>query len=126
MTTMSLQACNFGMFAGYAEQIPEIQTLSSGTKFANFTMLIPREKGSSHVFVTGSLAEEIAASVNPADMVICYGRTTTLKSTGGICLQAIRVENYGKEIDLQYMQPLDIIKNYTINVPEAGYHRIRG
>lgn len=126
MTIMSLQACNFGMFAGYAEQIPEIQTLSNGVKCANFTMLIPREKGSFHIFVTGSLAEEVVANVKPADMVICYGRITTLKSTGGICLQAIRVENYGKEIDLQYMQPLDIIKSYAINVPEAGYHRIRG
>lgn len=126
MTTMSLPACNFGMLVGYAEQIPEIQTLSSGVKCANFTMLIPKEKGSFHIFVTGSLAEEVVANVKPADMVICYGRITTLKSTGGICLQAIRVENYGKEIDLQYMQPLDIIKSYAINVPEAGYHRIRG
>ena len=126
MTTMSLPACNFVMFAGYAEQIPEIQTLSNGVKCVNFIMLIPREKGSFHIYVTGSLAEEVAASVKPEDMVICYGRPKTLKSTGKICLQAIRVENYGKEIDLQYMQPLDIIKDYTINVPEAGYHRIRG
>ena len=126
MTTMNLPACNFGMFAGYAEQIPEIQTFGNGTNYADFTILIPKEKGNFHVFVTGSLAEEISASVKPEDMVICYGRTTTLKSTGKICLQAIRIENYGKEIDLQYMQPLDIIKNYTINVPEAGYHRIRG
>ena len=126
MTTMSLPACNFGIFAGYAEQVPEIRKFGNGTKCANFTVLIPREKGSFHIYVTGSLAEEIAANVKPEDMVICYGRTTTLKSTGKICLQAIRVENYGKYIDLQYMQPLDIIKNYTINVPEAGYHRIRG
>ena len=126
MTKMTMPSYNFCMLVGYAEQIPLCKDLGNGRKCAEFTILIPGEKGSHKIFSMDSLAEDVARDVKPADMVICYGRATTEKSSGRVCLQIIRIENYGKDIDLQHMLPLDIIKSYTINVPEAGYHRIRG
>ena len=100
--------------------------LGNGRKCAGFSIRIPGEKGNYKIFAMDSLAEDVARDVKPAEMVICYGRATTEKASGRVCLQIIRIENYGKDVDLQHMLPLDIIKAYTIYVPEAGYHRIRG
>lgn len=126
MTRMTMPACNFCMLTGYAEQVPICKDLGNSRKCAEFFILIPGEKGNYKIFAMDSLAEEIARDVKPAEMVICYGRATTEKASGRVCLQIIRIENYGKDVELQHMLPLDIIKAYTINVPEAGYHRIRG
>ena len=61
MTTMTLPAYNFCMLAGYAEMVPVCKKFSNGSKIAEITMLIPGERGSYQVFVTGSLAEEAAS-----------------------------------------------------------------
>ena len=39
------------------------------------------------------------------------------------CLQAIRVVNYGKNVDAEYLEPLQIIEPYTMEIPEAGFHK---
>lgn len=124
MTTMTLPAYNFCMLAGYAEMIPVCKKLSNGSKIAEITMLIPGERGSYQVFVTGSLAEEVTRAVRPEDFLMCYGRGTSTKNGNKFCLQAIRVINYGKNVDAECLEPLQIINAYTMEIPEAGFHRM--
>ena len=123
MTTMTLPAYNFCMLAVYADMVPVCKKFQNGSKIAEISMLIPGERGSYQVFVTGSLAEEAARSIKPEDFIMCYGRGTSTKSGNKFCLQAIRVVNYGKDIDAEYLEPLQIINAYTMEIPEAGFHR---
>ncbi|MFR8352821.1 MAG: hypothetical protein ACLVB1_09285 [Blautia obeum] len=87
-------------------------------------MLIPGERGSYQVFATGSLADEAARSIKPEDFIMCYGREYLDKKWKQICLQAIRVVNYGKNVDAEYLEPLQIINAYTMEISEAGFHRV--
>ena len=59
-----------------------------------------------------------------AEVVILFGRTTTMKNTGQICLQAVRAINHGAEADLQHMDALAIVEGFNLQVPSVGYHRI--
>lgn len=124
MTTMTLPAYNFCMLAGYAETIPTCKNFQNGSKIAEISMLIPGERGSYQVFVTGSLDEEVTHSVKPEDFLMCYGRGTSTKNGNKFCLQAIRIMNYGKNVDAEYLEPLRIIEPYTMEIPEAGFHRM--
>lgn len=124
MTKMTMPSYNFCMLAGYAEMIPTCKKFQNGSKIAEITMLIPGERGSYQVFVTGSLAEEVTHSVKPEDFLMCYGRGTSTKSGNKYCLQAIRVVNYGKNVDAEYLEPLQIIEPYTMEIPEAGFHKV--
>lgn len=123
MTKMTMPSYNFCMLAGYAEMIPTCKNFSNETKIAEISMLIPGERGSYQAFVTGSLAEEVTRSVKPEDFLMCYGRGTSTKNGNKYCLQAIRVVNYGKDIDAEYLEPLQIINAYTMEIPEAGFHK---
>lgn len=124
MTTMTLPAYNFCMLAGYAEMIPTCKKFSNGSKIAEISILIPEERGPYQVFVTGSLAEEVTRSIKPEEFLMCYGRGTSTKSENKFCLQAIRIVNYGKNVDAEYLEPLQIINAYAMEIPEAGFHRV--
>ena len=80
MTTMTLPTYNFCMLAGYAEMVPVCKKFQNGSKIAEISVLIPGERGSYQVFVTGSLAEEVTRAVRPEDFLMCYGRGTSTKS----------------------------------------------
>lgn len=82
------------------------------------------ERGSYQVFATGSLASEVARGIKPEDFIMCYGRGTSTKNGNKFCLQAIRVVNYGKNVDAEYLEPLQIINPYTMEIPEAGFHKV--
>ena len=126
MKEIKLPAYNFGMFVGYAEMIPVCKTFKDGTKCAEISLLIPGEKGSYKVFVTGDLAEEVARGVKPEDLIIAYGRMMITKNDLRPCVHSVNVVNYGKDVDAQHMEALEVIKPYTIFVPAAGYHDNKG
>lgn len=102
---------------------PICKSYKEGLKIAEISILVPGEKGSYKIFTTGSLAEEVTRSIKPEDFVMCYGRGTSTKSGNKFCLQAIRVVNYGKNVDAEYLEPLQIIEPYTMEIPEAGFHK---
>ena len=123
MTTMTLPAFNMSFLAGYVEMKPICKSYKEGLKIAEISILVPGEKGSYKIFTTGSLAEEVTRSIKPEEFVMCYGRGTSTKSGNKFCLQAIRVVNYGKNVDAEYLEPLQIIEPYTMEIPEAGFHK---
>lgn len=124
MVALKVPSCNLCMLAGYAEQVPELHTLKNGSEFAEFSILVPGEIGSYKIYATGDLARAVATDVKPAEAVILFGRTTTMKNTGQICLQAVRAINHGAEADLQHMDALAIAEGFNLQVPSVGYHRI--
>ena len=124
MIALKMPACNLCMLAGYVEQIPELHRLKDGSEFAEFSILVPGEIGSYKIYATGDLARAVVADLKPAEAVILFGRTTTTKDSGQICLQAIRTINHGAETDLQHMDALTIAEGFNLQVPSVGYHRI--
>jgi hypothetical protein len=124
MVTLKMPAFNLCMLAGYAEQVPELHRLKNGNEFAEFSILVPGEIGSYKIYATGDLARAVAADLKPAEAVILFGRTTTAKGSGQICLQAVRAVNHGAEADLQHLDALTVAKGFNIQVPSVGYHRV--
>ena len=124
MVALKVPSCNLCMLAGYVEQVPELHTLKNGSEFAEFSILVPGEVGSYKIYATGDLARAVAADLKPAEAVILYGRTTTMKNSGQICLQAVRAINHGTEADLQHLDALTVAKGFNIQVPSVGYHRV--
>lgn len=124
MVVLKMPSCNLCMLAGYAEQIPELHRLKDGNEFAEFSILVPGETGSYKIYATGDLARAVAADLKPAEAVILFGRTTTMKSTGKICLQAVRAVNHGAETDLQHLDALTVAEGFNIQIPSVGYHRV--
>lgn len=124
MVALKMPAFNLCMLAGYAEQVPELHKLKNGGEFAEFSILVPGEIGSYKIYATGDLARAVAADLKPAEAVILYGRTTTMKNTGQICLQVVRAVNHGVETDLQHLDTLAIVKGFNLQVPGMGYHRV--
>ena len=124
MIALKMPAFNLCMLAGYAEQVPELHKLKTGGEFAEFSILVPGEIGSYKIYATGDLARAVAADLKPAEAVILFGRTTTMKSSGQICLQAVRAVNHGTETDLQHMDTLAIVEGFNLQVPNVGYRRV--
>lgn len=124
MVALKMPAFNLCMLVGYAEQVPELHKLKNGGEFAEFSILVPGEIGGYKIYAVGDLAREIAADLKPAEAVILYGRTTTMKGSGQICLQAVRAVNYGAETDLQHLDALTVARGFSLQVPSAGYHRV--
>lgn len=124
MTTMALPAFNSCMLAGYAEIKLICRTYKEGFKIAEISILVPGEKGSYKIFTTGDLAVESARQIKPEDFIMCFGRGTSTKSGNKFCIQALRIVDYGKEIDAENMEPLQIIDAHTREIPEAGFHRV--
>lgn len=124
MVALKMPAFNLCMLVGYAEQVPELHTLKNGSEFAEFSILVPGEIGSYKIYATGDLARAVATDVKPAEAVILFGRTTTMKGSGQICLQAVRAVNHGAEADLQHMDALAIVEGFNLQVPSVGYHRM--
>lgn len=124
MIALKMPAFNLCMLAGYAEQVPELHKLKNGGEYAEFSILVPGEIGSYKIYATGDLARAVATDVKPAEAVILYGRTTTIKNSGQICLQAVRAINHGAEADMQHMDALAIAEGFNLQVPSVGYHRI--
>lgn len=124
MVALKMPAFNLCMLAGYAEQVPELHKLKNGSEFAEFSVLVPGEVGSYKIYATGDLARAVAADLKPAEAVILFGRTTTTKGSGQICLQAVRAINHGSETDLQHLDALTIAEGFNVQVPSVGYHRV--
>lgn len=124
MIALKMPACNLCMLAGYVEQIPELHRLKDGSEFAEFSILVPGENGSYKIYATGDLARAVVADLKPADAVILFGRTTTMKNSGQICLQAVRAINHGAEADLQHMDALTIAEGFNLQIPSMGYSRV--
>lgn len=124
MTTMALPAFNSCMLAGYAEIKLICRTYKEGFKIAEISILVPGEKGSYKIFTTGDLAVESARQIKPEDFIMCFGRGTSTKSGNKFCIQALRIVDYGKEIDAENMEPLQIIDAHTMEIPEDGFHRV--
>lgn len=124
MTTMALPAFNSCMLAGYAEIKLICRTYKEGFKIAEISILVPGEKGSYKIFTTGDLAVESARQIKPEDFIMCFGRGTSTKSGNKFCIQALRIVDYGKEIDAENMEPLQIIDAHTMEIPEVGFHRV--
>ena len=124
MTTMALPAFNSCMLAGYAEIKLICRTYKEGFKIAEISILVPGEKGSYKIFTTGDLAVESARQIKPEDFIMCFGRGTSTKSGNKFCIQALRIVDYGKEIDAENMEPLQIIDAHPMEIPEAGFHRV--
>lgn len=124
MIALKMPAFNLCMLIGYAEQVPELHKLKNGGEYAEFSILVPGEIGSYKIYTVGDLAMKIAADLKPAEAVILFGRTTTVKNTGRICLQAVRAVNHGAEVDLQHLDALTIAKGFSLQVPSVGYHRV--
>ena len=124
MTTMALPAFNSCMLAGYAEIKLICRTYKEGFKIAEISILVPGEKGSYKIFTTGDLAVESARQIKPEDFIMCFGRGTSTKSGNKFCIQALRIVDYGKEIDAENMEPLQIIDAHTMEISEAGFHRV--
>lgn len=124
MIALKMPAFNLCMLAGYAEQVPELHKLKNGGEFAEFSILVPGEIGSYKVYAVGDLARAVATDVKPAEAVILFGRTTTMKSSGQICLQAVRAINHGTETDLQHLDALTVAEGFNIQIPSVGYHRV--
>lgn len=100
MVALKMPAFNLCVLAGYVEQVPELHRLKNGNEFAEFSILVPGETGGYKVYAVGDLAKAVAADVKPAEAVILFGRTTTMKNIGKICLQAACAINHGTEADL--------------------------
>lgn len=124
MVALKMPAFNLCMLAGYAEQVPELHRLKNGSEFAEFSILVPGEIGSYKVYAVGDLARAVAADLKPAEAVILFGRTTTMKNSGQICLQAVRAINHGAETDLQRLDALTVAEGFNIQIPSVGYHRM--
>ena len=124
MIALKMPAFNLCMLAGYAEQVPELHRLKNGGEFAEFSILVPGEIGSYKIYATGDLARAVVADLKPAEAVILFGRTTTMKGSGQICLQAVRAINHGTETDLQHLDTLTVAEGFNVQVPSVGYHRI--
>lgn len=124
MVALKMPEFNLCMLVGYAEQVPELHRLKNGGEYAEFSILVPGETGSYKIYATGNLARTVAADLKPAEAVILYGRTTTTKSSGQICLQAVRAVNHGAEADLQHLDALTVAKGFSLQVPSVGYHRV--
>lgn len=124
MVALKMPAFNLCMLAGYAEQVPELHKLKNGGEYAEFSILVPGETGSYKIYATGDLARAVAEGLKPAEAVILFGRTTTAKGSGQICLQAVRAINHGAEADLQLLDALTVAKGFNIQVPSVGYHRV--
>lgn len=124
MVALKMPAFNLCILAGYAEQVPELHVLKNGSEFAEFSILVPGETGNYKIYATGDLARAVAADVKPAEAVILFGRTTTMKGSRQICLQAVRAINHGAETDLQHLDVLAVAEGFNIQVPSVGYHRV--
>lgn len=124
MVALKMPAFNLCMLVGYAEQVPELHKLKNGGEYAEFSILVPGETGSYKIYATGDLARVVVEDLKPAEAVILFGRTTTMKNTGKICLQAVRAINHGAEADLQHLDVLTVAKGFNIQVPSVGYHRV--
>lgn len=124
MVALKMPAFNLCILAGYAEQIPELHRLKNGNEFAEFSILVPGETGSYKVYAVGDLARAVAADLKPAEAVILFGRTTTAKNSGQICLQAVRAINHGAEVDLQHLDALAVVEGFDLQIPSVGYHRM--
>lgn len=124
MVALKMPAFNLCMLAGYAEQVPELHTLKNGSEFAEFSILVPGEVGSYKIYATGDLARAVVTDLKPTEAVILFGRTTTMKSSGQICLQAVRAVNHGTEADLQHLDTLTIMERFNLQIPSIGYHRV--
>mgnify|MGYP004517261209 CR=1 FL=1 len=124
MVALKMPAFNLCMLVGYAEQVPELHKLKNGGEYAEFSILVPGETGSYKVYAIGDLTRAVVEDLKPAEAVILYGRTTTMKNTGQICLQAVRAINHGTETDLQHLDVLAVAEGFNIQVPSVGYHRV--
>ena len=124
MVALKMPAFNLCMLVGYAEQVPELHKLKNGGEYAEFSILVPGETGSYKIYATGDLARAVAADLKPAEAVILFGRATTAKSSGQICLQAVRAINHGAEVDLQHLDALAIVEGFNLQIPSVGYRRV--
>lgn len=124
MVALKMPAFNLCMLAGYTEQVPELHRLKDGSEFAEFSILVPGEADSYKIYSTGDLARAVVEDLKPAEAVILYGRTTTMKNSGQICLQAVRAINHGVETDLQHMDALTTAEGFNLQIPSVGYHRV--
>ena len=124
MVALKMPACNLCMLAGYAEQVPELHTLTDGNEYAEFSILVPGETGSYKIYATGDLARAVVEDLKPAEAVILFGRTTTMKDSGQICLQAVRAINHGTEADLRHLDALTIAEGFNLQIPSVGYYRM--
>lgn len=124
MVALKMPAFNLCMLAGYAEQVPELHKLKNGGEYAEFSVLVPGEIGSYKIYAVGDLARAVVEDLKPAEAVILYGRTTTVKNTGRICLQAARAVNHGAEVDLQHLDALAVAEGFDLQIPSVGYHRM--
>ncbi|MBC5741852.1 hypothetical protein H8Z79_15845 [Blautia sp. 2744] len=124
MVALKMPAFNLCILAGYAEQVPELHVLKNGNEFAEFSILVPGETGSYKIYATGDLVRAVVEDLKPAEAIILFGRTTTMKSSGQICLQAVRAINHGTETDLQHLDALAIVEGFNLQIPSVGYHRV--
>lgn len=124
MVALKMPAFNLCILVGYAEQVPELHMLKDGSEFAEFSILVPGEAGSYKIYATGDLARAVVEDLKPAEAVILFGRTTTMKNTGRICLQAVRAVNHGAETDLQHLDALTVAGGFNLQIPSVGYHRV--
>lgn len=124
MKKLVLPAYNECRLVGYAEMVPICKTFGNDSSIAEFSILIPGEIGSFKIYTFGSLAKEVARSIQPADFLMCYGRGVSTNDEHKFALHSVRIVDYGTDVDAAQMEPLQIINAYTIDIPEAGFHRV--